>query len=278
MQLCAESQCRLAELMHRWSVTAQHSTEYVPQDSNLQYDALVFEIFGFISSSEGAAAAILDLRQRQVISTRCITVPARAATFFAPVHLVDKAVNEASSGNELYISTKLALVRRLNFNRSKMSTALGVFEQYDFSTTTTGVPGVQSELTRFIIDKHGLCQGFGLFVALAAPGPDGLRSRHWPMSTAHAEWCRADVWISSNVADNAYARAWRNPIALFPSALELAAGDRLVVTTVVDSRGLQPVYSIAYEVLQTGAVSGCNMQGVLSFTLADLYPQYTRQV
>jgi hypothetical protein len=78
---------------------------------------VLFEIFGLVASSEGALISIADLRRRKLITAGAAMIPQRAATFFAPVQLDSAAV----SSPDLYLSPKLALVKRLDFDKCSLS-------------------------------------------------------------------------------------------------------------------------------------------------------------
>jgi hypothetical protein len=76
---------------------------------------------------------------------------------------------------------------------------VGTLEDYDFSKPERCRPGAHTSRSRLRIEREGLCHGFGMFVALAAPQP-ALAAR-WPQSKLHATWCHNDLWISSNASD-----------------------------------------------------------------------------
>jgi hypothetical protein len=80
-----------------------------------------------------------------------------------------------------------------------------------------------------------------------------------------------------------YARAWRNPVLLLPTAVLLLVGDTVAVEAIVDTASTRPTYKLHYKVLRGSSQLATNrgatlfMSGVLEIDIADLYPKFVRQ-
>lgn len=252
----------------RWNVLTTSSFDYVNKRNDCK-TAVLFEIFGLIAGAEGVCACMHDLRSRDIVQSDAAMVPQRAASFYGPVQIDVAAVNTVSK-QALYISKKLALMKRLDFERCLLSPTVGILDSYDF-TDPNGSEN-SSLHSSFTIARDGYCHGFGVFVALATAGTAGA-CRRWPSSTFHADWSAGDLWCSSNTSDARYSTSWRNPVILLPEVLAVRKNDMFSVRSMVQIETMLPAYKLSYTIKRANKTISA---GELSMTMNDMYPRFVR--
>lgn len=146
----------------RWQIINGFSTE---SRALPKVDALVHEVFGFLASSEGAGQVIPNARKR-FLSRTGIVVPGRAASFFCPLSLSASSVC-VEKHSDLYVSKKLVLVKRLNFEQSQIATGFRALEYFDFNSNASDKK--QRRQGSFVVTKDGLMNSLGLFLWVGHP-------------------------------------------------------------------------------------------------------------
>ncbi|KAG5182857.1 hypothetical protein JKP88DRAFT_272827 [Tribonema minus] len=205
---------------HRFQVL--HSSSYDLQPDGPPADALLCEIVGGVASCEGIVDVVTDLRARGLISRACQVIPARAASFFAPVSLTGAALKRG----DLFVADQFASVKPASFGAIAVSDDCGLLESYDLCTGESET----SSTSHFHVNRDCEAHGFGIFIALTAPGQALSRRQRLGYETADA-WLGDGNSVTSCHGCDGAATNWRTPVALFREPMRLRAGERLTVTS-----------------------------------------------
>jgi hypothetical protein len=189
-----------------------------------EYDLVIHEILGHVASSEGAAAAILDLRSRALATADCRFVPLRARTLLTPTERVELSTVERVLQMQLTNSRDLLCKSRYlveNFPANLGLAAPGVFESLDFAGD---LHASQDRLMEFVTDRAAVFDGVHLHMEVDVDDVETINT-----------WTDATSWSTTY-------------IRLLDPGVYLPAGSRIVVSTSVDLRSAVPRYSIKVRV------------------------------
>merc|ERR1712216_227238 len=126
------------------------------------YDLVIHEILGDVASSEGAAAAILNLRSRSLTTDNCLFVPRRARTLLTPTERVDLTTVERvlqmhhTNSRDLNCNSRYLVD---NFPAHLGLAAPGVFESLDFAGE---LRASQDRQVEFVTDRAAVFDGVHL--------------------------------------------------------------------------------------------------------------------
>ncbi|KAG5186435.1 hypothetical protein JKP88DRAFT_241042 [Tribonema minus] len=241
----------------RCRIITGYSTTYAGEKC---VDVVLSEIIGVIASSEGVIGVMNDLRMRRYATQSTAMIPARAATFIAPVQL--GSIDICRGGN-VYASERILLLRGMRVDSANLANDVGMLEDLHFDMLIADRLTHHSTLQ---IVKSGQCHGFGMFVGISSPMPCRRYTRS-KIATVE-KWHANDMWTTSDASDHHYSRNWRNPVALLSTPLAVCVGDVLNLICIVDHATTSaPVYSICYS------LNG-NPMGQLTLTHTDMYPTF----
>ncbi|CAM9394056.1 unnamed protein product [Chrysoparadoxa australica] len=263
---------------NRWVVTEGFSTKCPTPDGTI--GAVLFEIFGFMASSEGVASTIRDIHYRYRLVPGAPHVPRCAATKMALVSLENGHFDQDKPSTKLYIGSNFILCKKFPFKKAMISDDVGTMEDFDF----LGHVNVEQEhISVFNISKDGVLHGFAMWLVLGAEGllvsaETGETRSRWPTSRYHPDF--DDLWTSSNVNDTCYSSNWRNPVVLLPRMQDVKAGGKVQVTSHVYLSDPMPLYVLEVKVhtgvFKPGAIRPTVYSCEVKLEFKDLYPDFVK--
>lgn len=232
-----------------------------------EVDFVLHEVFGFFASSEGAPAIMHKLRKDySIIQKNTRFLPGKAATFFTPSCVEPQHVN----ADELYVSDKMILAKRLDFDACRLSSDR-VLEFYDFNAE---LALVQERRHAFVVTRAGVLNSISCFIWVDFGVQEVRRAEKcegFPFGDERFDAELETSSLSSNFRNGSYASNWRNPVLGLPATVVVAEGDTIEVITKVDSRTTRPSYT--FTVRATTRV-GEEKLGTVHLTFDDLYPNF----
>eukprot|EP00746_Dinoflagellata_sp_MGD_P069888 gnl/MRDRNA2_/MRDRNA2_28594_c0_seq1.p1 gnl/MRDRNA2_/MRDRNA2_28594_c0~~gnl/MRDRNA2_/MRDRNA2_28594_c0_seq1.p1 ORF type:complete len:484 (-),score=56.58 gnl/MRDRNA2_/MRDRNA2_28594_c0_seq1:365-1816(-) len=188
------------------------------------YDVVVHEILGHIASSEGVVDVIMNLRKRGLLSRKCMVIPRKAKTFFAPTEQIsltclERILQMHHSGRSTV--RPLAKYHVNRFPKELLLAAPACFEDLDLSGD---LHARQHYVREFYTNRSAVFDGlhFHIFIDM-----DGISS--------------------INTLDDK--TSWRTVyIRLWDSGMFLPAGSRIVCETWVELDCSEPRYFIEVAV------------------------------
>uniref|UniRef100_A0A0G4FBC3 Methyltransferase domain-containing protein n=1 Tax=Chromera velia CCMP2878 TaxID=1169474 RepID=A0A0G4FBC3_9ALVE len=260
----------------RFEVRNLHSRDLPREKAARSPEAVLFELFGPVASSEGVVETMNFIRKQLSTPNNVTFIPQCASTCIVPVTLDVQTLSSAwRDVDELYVSPKMLLARRFDFATNSLTgTDVALLERLDFQASR--IKTKQEHETTLPVSQTGVLRGFAAYITLIAPAPSRKRPRQrWP-SCQYEEIPENFLWTSSNASDNSYSRNWRNPIFLLSKPTRVEAGSRLRILATAFLADRRPSYHVHCSVLtKRGAV--VDLEEVrISFD--DFYPTFTELV
>lgn len=192
------------------------------------YDVVVHEILGHIASSEGVVDVLMNLRQRGLLSQKCIVIPRKAMTFFAPTEQVslsclERILQLQNSGRSVIRPLTKYHVNR--FPENLLLAAPACFEDLDLSGD---LHARQHYVREFYTNRSAVFDGLHFHIYIDMDGISSINTLH-------------DL------------TSWRTVyIRLLDPGMFLPAGSRIVCKTWVELDCSKPRYFIEVAVGQCG--------------------------
>ena len=240
------------------------------------------ELFGFLSSSEGAAIIHVEL-QETISSLEWTTsfAPTAFGSFFLPCGSTAEAFLYDPRSRKVYCSDKFTLVMKYPFSdlRSFPGPA-GLLEFFDTRTS------MKSYLEQDHVSSFEGCVEGSHFNSIACwiwfgYEPSSVvvigsrvtgTSTFYPYGLTQLKADHGDFTVdcsSTTLDGNVCCSNWYNIVVFFP-AIKLKEGDRMTVLTHVDARTFRPSYTFTVEILAQ------NYHHTVNLGHEDLYCWFTR--